>query len=121
MAVGNQFVACSTIELARELIDLLQTEARTSPQPIAATSRSRIYASGIAEIIQLFEDQFVTQAILDQAVPAKEAREQVKAFIELLRRQGSLGTDVTFSEKEFRFDLFSAAVKDKGKRTKDEK
>ncbi len=103
--VGNQFVLCSTIELGRELIDLLQAEAQ-GPIPAApATSRTRIYSSGIAEILQLFEDQLVTQAILDQAVPANEAREQVKAFIELVRRQGTLNLDITFQEKQTSLDI----------------
>jgi Protein of unknown function (DUF3352) len=103
--VGNQFVASSTIELGRELIDILQAEAKAPGKPEVATSRVRTYATGVAEILQLFEDQLVTQAILDQAVPANEAREQVKAFIELVRRQGSLGYQVVFTEKEFHFDI----------------
>lgn len=107
--VGNQFVASSTIELGKELVDLLQaereTQAKNPAKPVAATSRVRTYAAGAAEILQLFQDQLVTQAILDRAMPAREAKEEVKAFIELVRRQGSLGYEVLFTEKDFRFDL----------------
>ncbi len=104
-SVGNQFVLCSTIELGKELVDLLQAEAKRPVPVVQATSHSRIYSSGIAEILQLFEDQLVTQAILDQALPAAEAKEQVKSFIALLRRQGSLNFGFTFKETETRFDI----------------
>lgn len=104
-AVGNQFFLSSTIELGRELIDLLQAEAKTKPQKIQSTSQVRIFSGGIAEILQLFEEQLVTQAILDQALPAKEARVQVKAFIELLRKQGVLNLDSTFEENETRLEI----------------
>lgn len=110
-AVGNQFVICSTIELGKELIDILQKEAKAESKSAAATSRTRLYASGLAEVLQLFQDQLITQAILDRAVPAKEAREEVKAFVELLQRQGSVGYEVTFTEKEFRFDVRATSNK----------
>ena len=38
-------------------------------------------------------------------MPAREAKVEVKAFIDMVRRQGSLGFDVLFTEKDFRFDL----------------
>jgi len=104
-SVGNQFVLCSTLELGKELIDLLQAEAKRKAPVVQATSLSRIYSSGVAEILQLFEDQLVTQAILDQALPINEAKEQVKSFIALLRRQGSLNFGFTFRETETSFDI----------------
>jgi hypothetical protein len=112
--VGNQFVASSTIELARELVDLLQQQAKEGGKGEPAKMHARIYAGGVAEILRLFEDQLVTQAILDQAVPATAARKQVLAFLELLHRQGSLNLSSTFTDKEAHYDIrFQAATTNK--------
>ena len=74
-----------------ELIDLLQKEAK-APAAVAATSQHRgSTRRRVGRDPAGVRGQLVTQAILDQAVPPAEAREQVKAFIEFLRpRQGSL-------------------------------
>ena len=72
--VGDQLVLCSTVDLCRELVDLLQAEAK-SPMPMTmTTSTDKVYSSGVAEVLEAFERQLVSQAILDQAVPAKEAQ-----------------------------------------------
>jgi len=108
--VGNQFVVSSTIELGREMIDLLQHQSREGGKGEPAKMHARFYAGGVAEILRLFEDQLVTQAILDQAVPATEARKQVLAFLELLHRQGTLNLSSTFTDKEMHYNIrFQAA------------
>ena len=109
--VGNQFVVCSTIDLARELVDLLQAEAKMPAKLIRMTSTDRFYSAGIADILEAFEEQLVAQGILDQAIPADEAKQQVKAFIKLVRGLGSLTEEITFEEKSFRFDLRAKAKK----------
>lgn len=103
--VGNQFVFCSTIEFARELVDLLQEEATSKNAGSPATTRSWIYTSGLAEILKSVEDQLVTQAVLDQAIPAEEARKQVQGFLKLLSTAGAVRLEATVGAKEFRYDL----------------
>jgi hypothetical protein len=103
--VGNQFVFCSTIEFARELVDLLQEEARSENKGSPASTRSWIYASGLAEILKSVEDQLVTQAVLEQAIPAEEARKQVQNFLKLLSTAGAVRLEATVGAKEFRYDL----------------
>jgi hypothetical protein len=102
--VGNQFVWCSTLELCRELVGLLQREEKDGKSAPAA-SRRRIYARGGAEFLSAVEDQLVTQTILDQAVPVEEAREQVKAFLALVRKLGTLSAEADFRDNEMRFDF----------------
>jgi hypothetical protein len=109
--VGNQFVLSSTLELGRELIDLLKKELGAKEGGARATSRSRVYAAGIADALAAAEDQLLAQTILDQALPPDEGRAQVKAFIELVRQLGALRSDVFFDEKEFRYDLRFGAGK----------
>lgn len=103
--VGNQFIMASTIELARELVDLLAREDRAAGQSAPVTARSRVYATGIADILQANEDQLITQTILDQAAAPSEAREQVRALLALLRDRGNLNLQAEFLPREFHFDI----------------
>jgi hypothetical protein len=103
--VGNQFVAASTIEFCEELIDLLHKEQKAKAKGSPATSRMRLYASGLADGYREQEDQLVTQAILDQALTADEARGQVREFVALVRSLGSLTLEADFHAKTFQYDI----------------
>jgi hypothetical protein len=105
-SVGNQFIASSTFELARDLVGLLEKEAKNSlsaSNPL--TSHSKVYAEGGAEYLQGIEDFLLTQTILDQAVPPTSAREQVKALIAWVRQLGVLETSVNYGPQDFRFEV----------------
>jgi hypothetical protein len=102
--VGNQFVACSTIELCRELVDLLQKESASSGGD-TASSRSRVYAAGGADLLGRTEDQLITQAVLERAVPATVAASEVKAFLAYLRGLGTLDLSARYGEHDFRYDI----------------
>jgi hypothetical protein len=86
--VGKQFVWCSTIELCRELVGLIQAQEKGTRRGSPATARTRLYANGGADLLHDIEDQLFTQTILDQAVPPDEARAQVKSFIAYVRKLG---------------------------------
>ncbi len=103
--VGNQFVYCSTLELCRELVDLLHKEAKEKPASAELHTRTRIYGAGGAELLRLFEDQLVTQTILDQAVTPAEAREQGRTLIDLVRRLGTLDLSAQVGASQARYDI----------------
>jgi Protein of unknown function (DUF3352) len=104
--VGNQFVACSTIELCRELVDLLQKEGNESKDAGAPPTRQiRVFSGGVAELVKSFEDTLVTQTILDQAVPPTEAKAQVKTILQWIHDVGELRLEETYTAKEFHYDL----------------
>ncbi|HEY7426904.1 MAG TPA: hypothetical protein VH682_21895 [Gemmataceae bacterium] len=103
--VGDQFIACSTIELCRELVDLLQKEGTTPARGDAAPTRSRLYASGTAAYLTTIEELLVTQITLDQAVKPKEAREQVRMFFDLIRQLGVLTLGSRFQDKMSQYDI----------------
>jgi hypothetical protein len=105
VAVGNQFVMTSTVSLAHELVDLLEQEAKAPPKKSATAMQMRFYPSGTAEYLQSAEDQLLAQTILDRALAPKEAREQVKKLIELVRRAGVLEIEQNYGAKEFRYDI----------------
>ncbi len=103
--VGNQFVASSTIELCRELVDLLHKEGMSPTRGDASTARMRLYGSGAAAYLRTIEDLLVTQTTLDQAVSPKEAREQIHLFLDLVRRFGALSLGPRFHDKTFQYDI----------------
>jgi hypothetical protein len=103
--VGNQFVASSTTELCRELVDELQKEAKQSPGGAAMTRQARLIPGGVADLVKAFEGTLVTQTILDQAVPPDAARKQVETFIQWVRGLGEVDLDESYSTNEFQFDL----------------
>jgi hypothetical protein len=103
--VGKQFFVCSTIELGKELIELLQKEEKEGAKPETATSRNRFYARGVANILESTQEQLITQAILDQAITREQAKKQVEAGIALLRKGGDVQLSSTYTAKEFHFDV----------------
>jgi hypothetical protein len=103
--VGNEFLFCSTMDLARELIDQLKAESKSPGKQLTYRSHDRSYAAGLADLLAGVEDQLVTQAILDQAVDAAEAKRQVRQFIALVRGLGKVTSYSDFGEKTWRYEF----------------
>ena len=103
--VGNQFFAASTIELGRELIALLQKEAKTPAPMDPMVSRSKVFASGGADLLQAIEDQLFAQAILERALPPEQAKQEVREFLRLVRDLGGIRLESAYNKQDFRYDL----------------
>jgi hypothetical protein len=103
--VGDQFVLCSTVELCREMIDLLKKEGTAPDRGAASTERMRFYADGTADSLLAGEDALIAQTILDQAVSPEEARQQARAFAAWVRQLGTLTQSTTYTDKEFHYDI----------------
>ncbi|HTU17028.1 MAG TPA: hypothetical protein VMG10_03130 [Gemmataceae bacterium] len=103
--VGDQFVVSSTIDLCRELVDLLDKEGSSPTRGDASSARMRFYGSGVAAYLHTIEELLITQTTLDQAVTPKEAREQVKRFLDIIRGFGALSLEPRFNDKTFRYDF----------------
>lgn len=101
--VGDQFVVSSTAELARTLIDLLKREKKDAVGPPA--SQTQLYAEAAASALAAVEDQLFAQTVLAQALPPDEARAQVKAFTDWVRRLGRLRLESNYRDHEFRYDV----------------
>src|SRR5262249_55396309 len=87
VAVGNQFIASSTIELAHELIDLVDKEGSNPPvTPNTVAVRTKVFANGGAEYMLGIQDVLLAQTILDRAAAPESARRQVNALIEWVRK-----------------------------------
>lgn len=103
--VGNQFVFCSTIELGRELIDLLAAEQTSLPRGERALLHDRLSSAGLAAFLREQTDALVMQAILDRAVSPATARAQVEQFLRLLEGAGTLERQTTLDPSGLRFDV----------------
>lgn len=103
--VGNQFVASSTIELGRELVDILHKEGTDPMRGDASPTQTRLYGSGAAAYLQTIEDLLITRATLDQAVTPQEAREQVRLALEWLRQLGALSLSSRLENRTSRYDI----------------
>ncbi len=104
--VGNQFVACSTLNLCHELIDLLVAEAKNPPKSSAGNaSVMQFYGSGGAFMLDYYRDVVLTQNILDNANSPEKAAQQVDDVIRLVRNLGVLRIDSRYADKDFRYNL----------------
>ena len=105
IAVGNQFLICSTLELGHELIDLLEKQAKDPLAKVPYSSMQRFYSVGGAEYMKSFEDFFLTQTILSQAATPASAKAQVKAFFQWVRGLGTADIEYDYGQKESRIDI----------------
>lgn len=103
--VGDQFVAASTIELCRELVDVIKKEGTSPSRGGESSARIRLYGSGAAAYLQTIEGLLVTQTALDQAVSPKEAREQVKMILDMVRHFGTLSLDPVVKETMTQYEI----------------
>jgi len=102
--VGNQFVISSTLELAHDLVDVLEKESGT-PVYSPSTLRARAFATGVALGLRTSEEQLLTQAILGRALAPAAARDQVQALIALVDQLGTLQMETHYGANTFHVDF----------------
>jgi hypothetical protein len=103
--VGNQFVISSTIELAGQLVDLIDKQTKEKKKGSPAVGRTRIYASGGVALMRAFHDQLLTQTILGRAVAPDQATKEVEAAIKLVGELGYLQIQEEYHPKSFHYDI----------------
>lgn len=104
--VGNQFLVASTAEFGRELVGLLQKPEVSDPKRGSPkTTQMRAYAEGGVSMLKLFEEQLITQTILEQAASVDEARRQAALFVNWIRDLGRIEMDIDYGPNDFRFDI----------------
>jgi hypothetical protein len=101
--VGNYFVVSSTLELAHDLVDVLEKEAATPGYK--AGNVARAYASGAAFGLRAAQDQLLTQVILGQALTPADAREQVRLLTNLVERLGTVDLQTHYGPNTFFVDF----------------
>jgi hypothetical protein len=105
--IGNQFVLCSTLDLGRELAEMLEFESRAGPTPHVkqAVSHSQFYWKGLALYFDLIRDQLVAQSILAEGNSPEKAKEQVNLALQLLDKLGSIEATEKFEKTRFSYDF----------------
>lgn len=103
--VGGQFVVCSSIDLCRELIDLLQAEAKAPGKSLPASLHDRFSFAGLAAFLGQQQDSLVMQTILDRAVPPAAAKQEVERFLDLLRGAGVIVRTMHVDSRQASIDL----------------
>jgi hypothetical protein len=104
--VGDQFLVASTVELGRELVEKLQQPEINDPtKGSPQSSVVRAYSAGGVQWLKTFEDQLLTQTILDRAVSVAEAKQEVAALVNWLQKLGRLELSSEYGAHEFRLDL----------------
>ena len=104
--VGDQLVACSTLELCHEIVTLLQKETPdVKTKGPGASVYTRLYARGGAEALEATRDQLVAQTILNQGVTPDDAGRQVQMLIDWVRHLGPLEAISIYGTHDFRYDI----------------
>jgi hypothetical protein len=111
---GNQLIVTTNLELCKELVDIVQQEAKSGNKPASEVSgQTRLYAAGGAAALKASEDQLFTQNILTQALDPKEAKDQVRQLIELVQGLGQLRLESVYGNRDFHYDLIYLPPKNK--------
>lgn len=103
--VGDQFLGCSTIEFARDMVDLLQKEQRSSRRVSSSPLQLRLYSAGAVNLLKGFEDQVLGQIILDQAVKPAEGKKQLDQVSKFIGQIGRIEMHSEYRDTEYRFEI----------------
>jgi hypothetical protein len=101
--VGSQFVISSTLELGKDLIDCLEKETNAGVSP--ATQRTHIFGTGLAANLRTSEDLLISRAILNQALPAAQAKKQYEQLMRLTERLGQVNIESRYGPNEYHLDF----------------
>jgi hypothetical protein len=104
---AGQLLVSSSVELGRELIDSLERETEFT-RGAASTSeawRTRLYAPGVASLLEAIGDQLQSREILEQAIDSDHAKKQVAQFIDGVRKLGMVQLTSEYGRHDFRLDL----------------
>jgi hypothetical protein len=100
--VGDQFILSSSIELGRELIGIVRNEKKSNfPDAVAY----RFLPNGAADYLRVYEEQLVTQNVLDRALTVDEARGEAASLLEFLRSIGPLDVNVRYDPDQFSYNF----------------
>ncbi len=109
--VGDRFIVSSTVSLCRELVDIVQAEGTSPQRGDSATTRRRFYGAGATEYLRTIEDLLITQTTLDRAVSPQEARKEMKAQLEAIRKLGFFSLEPRLTDKAFQYDIRLSSAK----------
>jgi hypothetical protein len=102
-AVGDQFIAASTIEVCKKLIAEVKRTAGQAGSP--AVWRAKAYAAPAGDALYAVPDPLVTDAVLRSGAGLADARRQVDALAAWVRTLGTARVEIDEAATEYRFDI----------------
>ncbi|MBX9628805.1 MAG: hypothetical protein K2X82_33735 [Gemmataceae bacterium] len=102
-AVGDQFIAASTVEVCKKLIAEVKRTAGQKGSP--AVWRAKGYAGPAGDALYAVPEPFVTDAVLRTGATLGEARKQVDALAAWVRTLGTARVEIDEAATEYRFDI----------------
>jgi hypothetical protein len=103
--VGDQFVFCSTLELARNLVDELKKESAGERLPTDVALKGQFYWAGLASFLEAIRPQLITGSILNEGNTPEEAKQQVELLLELLGKLGGVENRIRYEANQYHYDL----------------
>ncbi|MBX9582627.1 MAG: hypothetical protein K2X87_20155 [Gemmataceae bacterium] len=101
--VGDQFIAASTVEVCKKLIDEVKRTAGKEGSP--AVWRAKGYATPAGDALYAVPEPFVTDAVLRSGAGLADARKQVDALAAWVRTLGTARVEIDEAATEYRFDI----------------
>jgi len=101
--VDDQFIAGSTIEVAKKLVTEVRRTAKSSSTP--QLWRAKAYAAAGAEALAAAPEATITDTMLRQAITLAEAKQQVEQLGDYLRTLGTFEMDLDEPATRWNFDL----------------
>ncbi len=101
--VDDQFVAASTIEACKKVIGEVRRTAKRPASP--AVWRGKLFAAGGSKLLYDLPDPLITDAILTGGLSIDEARKQVDAIGEWIKKLGTVHIEIDETEKTYKFDI----------------
>lgn len=120
--VGDHFVAATSVEIAREVVDAVRDEAAhpAKRKPTRAAVLNRFYSEAGIDVMRAFQDQLFTITVLNQGLSPSEARDEVERLIHAARSLGVLETKGVYGAHDFRYELRLRTAPAKGSALKGE-
>ena len=99
----GQFIAASTLEACKKVIAEVRRTTTVKASP--AVWRHKIFAAGGSKALYELPDPLITDAILSGGVGIEDARKQVDAIGNWLKKLGTVNIEIDEAATVYKFDL----------------
>jgi len=101
--VGNQFIASSTRELCKDLIDVLQKEKNPKTSPVML--QSKFYSTGISAGLKGAEQEVLAQFVLSQGISLDKAKQELGKLTGMLDRLGTAQIETLYAPNSLKINF----------------
>jgi hypothetical protein len=99
----DQFIASSTLELCKNLIDELQKENKAKNSP--TTFQTKVYSAGAAAGLKAAEEQVLTQFVLAQGISLDKAKQEFNTLVQMLQTLGTAQLETVYTPSNLKINF----------------